>query len=77
MKRREELSELRALGDEELRIRAREASEELMKLRFRNATGQLESSHRPREVRRSIARALTVMQERTTMQEHQEQKAEA
>lgn len=38
--------------------------EELFNLRFQQATGQLEAPHRIRDVRRSIARAKTVLRAR-------------
>ena len=57
-------SDLRALADDELVLRLREAKEELFNLRFQAATGQLESHGRLRTVRRDIARIYTVMRER-------------
>ena len=57
-------SELRALDDEELLTRLREAKEELFNLRFQSATGQLENHGRLRAVRRDIARLYTIMRER-------------
>lgn len=59
MKRRELLKELKALSDTDLKERARSIQEELMKLRFRAASGQLEKSHRMRELRRTLARVKT------------------
>ena len=56
-------SELRALNDEELVTRLREAKEELFNLRFQSATGQLENHGRLRAVRRDIARIYTIMRE--------------
>jgi large subunit ribosomal protein L29 len=58
------LSELRALEDDELVTKLREAKEELFNLRFQSATGQLESHGRLRAVRRTIARIYTIMRER-------------
>jgi large subunit ribosomal protein L29 len=55
---------LRALQDEELVAKLREAKEELFNLRFQAATGQLESHGRLRAVRKDIARIYTVMRER-------------
>jgi len=55
---------LRALEDDELVTRLREAKEELFNLRFQAATGQLESHGRLHAVRRDIARIYTVMRER-------------
>jgi large subunit ribosomal protein L29 len=56
--------ELRALEDEELLTRLREAKEELFNLRFQAATGQLESHGRLNAVRKDIARIYTIMRER-------------
>ncbi|CAM5548270.1 MULTISPECIES: 50S ribosomal protein L29 [Streptomyces] len=57
-------SELRELGNEELVGKLREAKEELFKLRFQAATGQLENNGRLRSVRKDIARIYTLMHER-------------
>ena len=56
--------ELRELHDDELETRLREAKEELFNLRFQMATGQLDNNRRIREVKRDIARVLTIQQER-------------
>jgi large subunit ribosomal protein L29 len=56
--------ELRELTDEELTERLRESKEELFKLRFQMATGQLNNNRRLRTVRQEIARIYTVLRER-------------
>ncbi|MDQ6649106.1 MAG: 50S ribosomal protein L29 [Actinomycetota bacterium] len=56
--------DLRALADDELEGRLREAKEELFNLRFQVATGQLDNNRRLHTVRRDIARIYTVMRER-------------
>ncbi len=56
--------DLRALADDELATRLREAKEELFNLRFQSATGQLDNTRRLQTVRRSIARIYTVLRER-------------
>ncbi len=56
--------ELRELTMDELEEKVKEMKEELFKLRFQLATRQLENPMRLREVRKSIARAKTVMRER-------------
>ena len=48
------------LGEEELEQRLRAAREELFNLRFQHATGQLENTSRLSEIRRDIARLLTI-----------------
>lgn len=55
--------ELHTMGAEELGDRLREAKEELFNLRFQYATGQLDNTARLRQVRKDIARILTVMRE--------------
>ena len=59
-----EASELRGLTDSELDQRLQEAYQELLNLRFRKATKQLDNTARIRVVRRDIARMKTVMRER-------------
>jgi len=52
------------LGDDELAQRLKQSREELFNLRFQHAAGQLENTSRLREVRRDIARILTVQSAR-------------
>lgn len=61
MKSSEFLKEIRGLSQEDLRKKARELAEELMKLRFRKASGQLEQGHLLSEVQRNLARVKTVL----------------
>jgi large subunit ribosomal protein L29 len=56
--------DLRALLDDELLSRLREAKEELFNLRFQSATGQLDNNRRLKTVKHDIARIYTVMRER-------------
>jgi len=55
---------LRALEDDELVTELRNAKDELFKLRFQVATGQLDNNRRLQTVRHDIARIYTVMRER-------------
>jgi large subunit ribosomal protein L29 len=55
--------ELRTLTREELEQRLREAREELFNLKFQHKTGQLGNPLRIREVRKDIARLITVLAE--------------
>ena len=55
---------VRNLDDEQLVEKVREFREELFNLRFRNATGELENTARLGEARRSLARTMTVANER-------------
>jgi large subunit ribosomal protein L29 len=57
-------AELREADDAELETRLAEAKQELFNLRFQIVTGQLDNSARLREVRRDIARILTVLREK-------------
>jgi large subunit ribosomal protein L29 len=57
-------TEIRALGDDEIVTRLREAKEELFNLRFQVATGQLDNNKRLQTIRRDIARIYTVLRER-------------
>ncbi len=57
-------SEFRAQSNEALKSRLLDLKKEQFNLRFQKATGQLENTRRVREVRREIARLLTVLNER-------------
>jgi large subunit ribosomal protein L29 len=57
------------LGDHELEQRLKQSREELFNLRFQHATGQLENTGRLHEVRRDIARILTVRSARMNERE--------
>jgi len=59
-----EALELRLLDDEELENRLAEYRRELMNLRFQLATGQLDNVARIPQVRRDVARVLTLLRER-------------
>nr|HDN00975.1 50S ribosomal protein L29 [Deltaproteobacteria bacterium] len=56
--------ELRELSIEEIQQKEKNLRQELFNLRFQQATHQLENIMRIRAVRRSIARAKTVLAER-------------
>ena len=56
--------EFRELTDDVLELRLAEAKDELFKLRFGHATGELEDSNRLTVVRREIARMHTLRHER-------------
>ncbi len=57
-------SELRQLGDTELKARLDETKEAYFNLRFQRASGQLEDFNRLRMIRRDIARIKTIIRER-------------
>lgn len=57
-------SEIREKSDSELVTRERELSEQMFKLRFKQATGSMEKSSKMRDVRREIARIKTIQNEK-------------
>ncbi|KHK03216.1 50S ribosomal protein L29 [Desulfovibrio sp. TomC] len=57
-------TELRDLDIDALSKKLGESREELFKLRFQHATAQLEKTHRLRQVRKDIARILTVQNDK-------------
>ena len=57
-------SQLRDQTMEELQDRERELSEQLFALRLQKVTGQLEKPARVRQVRKDLARVLTILHER-------------
>ena len=59
--------EIRSLSTPEIRGRLDDAREELMRLRFQQATGELTDFTRLRQTRRRIARILTILGERERM----------
>ena len=58
-------TKLRELTLEELQEQYRRYKEELFNLRFQNAVGQLKNTSRIRDVRKIIARVLTVVGEKS------------
>ncbi|WP_299299857.1 50S ribosomal protein L29 [uncultured Fretibacterium sp.] len=58
-------TKLRELNLEELQEQYRRYKEELFNLRFQNAVGQLKNTSRIRDVRKIIARVLTVAGEKS------------
>ncbi|MGQ9833505.1 MAG: 50S ribosomal protein L29 [Candidatus Villigracilaceae bacterium] len=58
------VSEIRAMSLNELKVKLADSREELMKLRFRQVTGQLTDTSRLRLLRRDIARIETILRER-------------
>jgi len=55
---------IRELSETDLKTREKELSEQLMKLRFQKAVGQLDSGLKVRETRRDIARVKTILKEK-------------
>lgn len=58
-------AKLRELGVDELQEKYRQYKEELFNLRFQNAIGQLKNTNRIKDVRKIIARVLTIAGEKT------------
>ncbi|MDR1622676.1 MAG: 50S ribosomal protein L29 [Synergistaceae bacterium] len=62
-------TKLRELGVDELQEKYRQYKEELFNLRFQNAIGQLKNTSRIKDVRKTIARVLTIASEKTRAME--------
>ena len=56
--------ELRKMSAEELNAKLKELKEELFNLRFQHAINQLDNPQRMVEVKRNIARVMTVLSEK-------------
>lgn len=59
-------SKIRDQEPDAIRAEVRQLREQLFKLRWQAATGQVENPNRIREVKRDIARHLTVLREKAT-----------
>ena len=64
MKRKDLLKDIRSNDEGSLKTRLLSLSEELMKLRFRKATGQLQQSHKIKELKKEVAIIKTVIFEK-------------
>ena len=58
------ISEIRNMDAKELDAKLKELKEELFNLRFQLAINQLENTNRISEVKRDIARVMTVLNEK-------------
>jgi len=58
------VSELRKLKSEELEAKVVESKKELLNLRIKNATGSLDKPSKIKELRKDVARMLTILKER-------------
>ena len=56
--------DIRKMSSEELEKKLKELKSELFNLRFQNAINQLENPHRIGEVKKDIARVMTVLNEK-------------
>jgi large subunit ribosomal protein L29 len=61
MKRRDFLKEIAGLDKTALQSKASQLGEELMRLRFKQATNQLEKGHLLKETRKQLARVQTAL----------------
>ena len=64
MKRPELLSELRGLGEDDLRSRAADLDDKVLRLRLQLSMGQAEAGHKIRPLRKELARVKTVLREK-------------
>ena len=58
------VKEIKELETSEIENKVRELKQDLCALRFQHATGQLENPNELKNIRRTIARMLTVLEER-------------
>jgi large subunit ribosomal protein L29 len=61
MKKKEFNEKIKSASRTDLVAQAKSLSEELMKLRFRKASGQLEQAHQIPHIRRNLARVRTAI----------------
>ena len=59
-------AELKTLTVDELNAKLKELKTELFNLRFQHAINQLDNPHKITEVKRDIARVMTILQEKNT-----------
>jgi large subunit ribosomal protein L29 len=64
MKAKELRNKLREMSDEELMAKERDLREDYFKMRFQHGVGQLENTGRLSQVRKEIARVMTVRNEK-------------
>ncbi len=57
-------NEIREMSGDELQKKLAELKEELFNLRFQHAINQLDNPHRISDVRKDIARVMTVLREK-------------
>ncbi len=58
------IEEIRSLETEQLQGKVKELKQDLFTMRFQQATGQLENPGTMKDVKKSIARILTVIRQR-------------
>jgi len=63
MKAKELRSKLREMSDDELLAKERDLQEDYFKMKFQHGLGQLENTSRLNQIRKEIARVMTVRNE--------------
>ncbi|MCM1053264.1 MAG: 50S ribosomal protein L29 [Ruminococcus sp.] len=63
------IKDLRELSDKELEGKIREAKKELFNLRMKQSVGTLEKPSKIRELRKDVARMMTIIRERELKEE--------
>ena len=63
MKAKELRSKLREMTDDELKSKERDLREDYFKMKFQHGIGQLENTSRLNQIRKEIARVMTVRNE--------------
>ena len=64
MKSKDMTKELKAMSAEQLNAKLKELKEELFNLRFQHAINQLDNPQRMVEVKKNIARVMTILSEK-------------
>ncbi len=62
---KKKVTEVGDMTPDQLRDELVKLKKEQFNLRFQKATGQLENTHRVRQVRRTVARVLTLLKQKT------------
>ncbi len=58
------VTEIREMTSEQLEAKLKELKDELFRLRFQNAIRQLDNPHKISDVKKDIARVMTVLHEK-------------
>ncbi len=58
------INEIREMSSQDLEKKLKELKQELFNLRFQHAINQLENPHRIADVKRDIARVMTILNEK-------------
>ena len=59
-----EAKEIRKLKDDEIKTKVMESKKELLNLRIKNATGTLDKPSKIKELKKDVARMLSILKER-------------